>query len=127
MSGVYLFNLASRQAQYLSVRQATVAGNIANADTPGYKARDLAPFASVLARTSLDLAATNGAHLQAGGVAAAAKSKNADSWDPIEGGHTVSLEQEMLKSNDIARDFNLNTSVVKAFHRMLMSSVRSGS
>ncbi|ACL59392.1 flagellar basal body rod protein [Methylobacterium nodulans ORS 2060] len=44
MSGVYLIDLALREAQHLSARQATVAGNIANADTPGYRARDVVPF-----------------------------------------------------------------------------------
>ncbi|ACA18054.1 flagellar basal body rod protein [Methylobacterium sp. 4-46] len=127
MSGIYLFGLASRRAQYLSVRQATVAGNIANADTPGYKARDVVPFAEVLSRAGLDLAATSQGHLRAGTTTPTAKVKPSESWDAIQGGHSVSLEQEMLKSNDIARDFNLNTAVVKAFHRMMLSGVRSGS
>jgi flagellar basal-body rod protein FlgB len=126
VTGVYLFDLASRQARYLSVRQATVAGNIANADTPGYKARDVRPFAEVLSRTGLDLAATRPGHLQAEGSAAAVKVKPAESWDSIEDGRSVSLEQEMLKSNEVARDFSLNTAVVKAFHRMLSASVKGG-
>ncbi|MFE1600210.1 flagellar basal body rod protein FlgB [Methylobacterium sp. ID0610] len=124
MSGVYLFDLASRQAKHLSVRQATVAGNIANADTPGYRARDVAPFSDVLARTGIEMSTTRRGHMQAATGAPTVKVKPADSWDAIAEGHTVSLEQEMLKSNDIARDFNLNTAVTKAFHRMLMASVK---
>ena len=50
MSGVYLFDLASMQARHLAVRQATIAGNVANANTPDYKARDVTPFAEVLAQ-----------------------------------------------------------------------------
>ena len=36
MNPIQLFELASRQAEWLSVRQQVVATNIANANTPGY-------------------------------------------------------------------------------------------
>ena len=52
MTGVYLFDLASQQARYLAVRQATIASNVANANTPDYKARDVVPFSEVMARTA---------------------------------------------------------------------------
>lgn len=35
MGPVNLFDLASRQSQWLAVRQSSIAGNIANASTPG--------------------------------------------------------------------------------------------
>ena len=126
MSGVYLFGLASRHAQYLAVRQATIAGNVANADTPDYKARDVAPFAEVLARTGLDMAATSGRHMAGGPAAATVKVRPSETWDALDTGRTVSLEQELLKSNEVAREHSLNTAVVKSFHRMLIASLRSG-
>jgi flagellar basal body rod protein FlgB len=36
-----------QQARYLAVRQSMIAGNVANANTPDYKARDVLPFAEV--------------------------------------------------------------------------------
>ncbi len=59
MSSIHLFDLAARQAQWLSVRQATVAGNVANANTPDFRARDVQPFADVLDKTQLTMAATS--------------------------------------------------------------------
>lgn len=56
MEPIQLFELASRQAQWLSVRQNVVAGNIANANTPHYKARDVQPFESVLQNTGVQMA-----------------------------------------------------------------------
>ena len=44
MGPVQLFELASQQAHWLSARQVAVAENIANANTPGYKAADVPPF-----------------------------------------------------------------------------------
>ena len=41
MEPVSLFDLAAKQAQWLSVRQSAIAGNIANANTPGYRRKDV--------------------------------------------------------------------------------------
>lgn len=128
MTGVYLFDLASQQARYLAVRQATIAGNVANANTPDFKARDVLPFGQVLARTGLELAATNPRH--SGQTTAGVPVRTAaarDGWDVLETASSVSLEQEMLKASEVSREHNLNTGIVKSFHRMLMLAVRSGS
>lgn len=125
-SPVYLFDLASRQAQWLAARQSTISGNIANANTPGYRAKDIEPFSSVLDKTKLTMVATNSGHI---GFDAArpegTRVKKADTWDTVYSNNSVSLEQELIKAGEIERQHSLNTSIVKAFHRMLMSSVRT--
>ncbi|MGO4573368.1 flagellar basal body rod protein FlgB [Microvirga sp. 2TAF3] len=127
-SPVYLFDLASRQAQWLAVRQSTISGNIANANTPGFRARDVEPFTDVLDKTKLAMVATSAQHI---GFDArhveGTKVKKSDTWDTVYSGNSVSLEQELTKSGEVARQHSLNTSVVKSFHRMLMSAVRTGS
>ena len=55
MEPVYLFDLASAQQHWLAVRQATVAENVANANTPGYVGKDVAPFVDVLQQAQLQL------------------------------------------------------------------------
>ena len=52
MSEVYLFQLATQRTQWLHARQSLIAGNVANANTPGYSARDLVPFTAVLDSTT---------------------------------------------------------------------------
>lgn len=47
-----LFDLADRRLAHIGRRQEVLAQNIANADTPGWKARDVKPFADLLARSS---------------------------------------------------------------------------
>lgn len=78
MQEIHLFELASRQAEWLSVRQATISGNVANANTPGFKARDVEPFKDVLEQTQLTMTATNSKHLEinASGIAATALRKD---------------------------------------------------
>ena len=125
---VYLFDLASRQSQWLAARQATISGNVANANTPGFRARDVEPFADVLDKTKLVMAATNDSHIGfSPSRAEATKVKKSESWDTVYSKNSVSLEQELIKAGEVNRQHSLNTSIVKSFHRMLMSSVRTTS
>src|SRR6266481_1904070 len=63
MTPVHLFNVISQHNRWLSVRQATIAGNIANANTPGYKALDVEPFEKGLEATRLTMNATQPGHV----------------------------------------------------------------
>jgi len=124
---IYLFDVASRQAQWLAVRQATISSNIANANTPGFKAKDVEPFSKVFDQTHLTMAATDKAHLGFDAThTKPSKVKKSDSWDVMHSGNSVSVEQEMMKAGEVNRQYSLNTSIVKAFHRMILSSTRSG-
>ena len=63
---VNLFELAAKQSQWLSVRQSAIAANIANANTPGFRALEVEPFEKVLDGTRVGMRATQAAHLSAG-------------------------------------------------------------
>lgn len=63
MQPIQLFDLASRQAEWLTIRQQVVAGNIANANTPKFHAKDVTPFDAVLDKSDIAMARTNPAHL----------------------------------------------------------------
>lgn len=125
MSEFYLFGLSSRRAEWLSARQAVVAENVANANTPAYRAKDVTSFSEVLDTTALQMSGTSASHL----VASAGRDFGVDEtkqkpWDVTHSGNSVSLEQEMLKAGEISRDFTLSTSVAKSFHRMFMSTLK---
>ena len=47
-SGLGLFDLAERRLQWRGARQGVLSENVANADTPGWAARDVKPFEDVL-------------------------------------------------------------------------------
>lgn len=125
MSPIYLLELASQQAQWLSARQRITASNIANANTPGYRAMDIQPFTDLLDKTQIAMVATNSAHmLPEGGDFTATRSAAADTWETSYSGNSVSLEQEMMKEGEITRSFTLNANIKRAFHQMLMLSVK---
>lgn len=125
MDPVYLFSLASKRNEWLTNRQTVVAENIANANTPGYEAKDITSFADVLDRTALGMRATSPMHLA--GLASGERGAGIveeDSWGVTHSGNSVSLEQEMLKASEISQGYALDTSIMKAFHRMLITTVK---
>ena len=127
MEPIFLFDLASRKSGWLAARQATVAGNIANVNTPGYKTKELASFSDVIDRTKLDLASTNAAHIPLSGVDESStqlKVGEAAGFDVTESGNSVGLEQEMLKAGEVNRDYAMTTNIIKSFHAMLMASLK---
>ncbi|RVI85195.1 flagellar basal body rod protein FlgB [Sinorhizobium meliloti] len=125
MEPIQLFELASRQAQWLTVRQNVVAGNIANANTPHYRAKDVQPFESVLQNTGIQMAATHRAHFTESPEAAHMTEVSAlDDVAVQQSGNTVALEEELMKTGAIKRDYELNAGLVKSFHRMILMTVR---
>lgn len=125
MEQVYLFGIASQRTSWLATRQTLVAENVANANTPGYKAKDLASFSEVLDSTRLDLVNSSKMHMASIGSASDGQDVVTETpWDVTHSGNSVSLEQEMLKAGEISRAYSLDTSVVKAFHRLLVMSVK---
>lgn len=127
MNPIFLLNLASRQLQHLTARQAVITGNIANANTPGYRARDLTPFHDLVNKTVLSMAATHAGHLELDGPGARpARATASDGWDVVHSGNSVSIEDQLMKSGEISRDEGLNHGVVKAFNRMLALSTKAG-
>jgi flagellar basal-body rod protein FlgB len=123
---ISLFDLASQQARWLSVRQSAVAGNIANADTPGYKAVEVEPFQSVLKDKRVSMATTQPRHLVTGATQAAFSVKEIENQvAATPSKNTVVLEEELMKSGDVRRSFELNTAIVKSFHRMLLMVSKS--
>lgn len=127
MRPIHLFDLSSQHMSWLSNRQALVAGNIANINTPGYRALDLEAFDAVLESTSLEMTATARGHMAPDPktVSSADEVEGENSWDVYHSGSNVSLEQELVKAGEVNRSYALNTNILKAFHRMLTSSARA--
>jgi flagellar basal-body rod protein FlgB len=121
MSPVSLFDLASRQANWLTTRQAAIASNVANINTPGFKGVDIEPFAQVLNGGGSRLMATQAGHVGGGAsdTVAQPEIRQRASGEPIE------IEKELMKAGEVQRAYDLNAAIVKSFHKMIMSTVRS--
>lgn len=125
MDPVNFFSLASQQNRWLAVRQSVVAQNVANVNTPGYKALDVEPFEAVLNSTGIEMRKTQATHLSpTSGAGSDAQTEESAKWQVVHSGNSVSLEEQMLKSGEVAGAYARNTSVMKTFHRMLLASSR---
>jgi flagellar basal-body rod protein FlgB len=125
VTAIHLFDLVSRSNRWLSVRQSTIASNIANADTPGYKAHAVEPFEKVLEATRLSMNATQPGHMTDGSnKAATVEASKSEPWETSHSGNSVSIEQELINAGDVNRAYRLNTGIAKAFHRMLLASAK---
>lgn len=121
MSEIYLDKLSADRANWLSVRQSLISSNIANSNTNGYKALDVKNM-DVASNGFTTMMRTQSGHIQAGvGSAAGVGIEEETPWEINHSGGTVSLPQEMIKSGEVASAYQLNTSVMKSFHRMVIS------
>lgn len=121
-----LFRTASAMAQYAGRRQAIVARNIANADTPEFQARGLPSFQDIYrpgAGTSLK--ATRPGHLGQGD-ASLAQSRPTATGEPSPNGNTVSLEEELLQSVAIGREHSRALSIYRHAMTVLRTSLGRG-
>ena len=101
-----IFSMAGALAQHGAARQGVIAENIANADTPGYRARDVASFAETYTRDLGDgLRTTRAGHSFAGDASHAARAREvyrAGAASP--NGNSVSLEQEIFAAAEAQSD-----------------------
>lgn len=122
---MYLFDIASRHMTWLAQRQMVTAGNIANANTPGYGAREINPFASYLEGPSIALTRTSPQHLTLPeGMIAEAGARQGSGWGSTHSGNTVSIEKELMTASSTNRMMNIDASITRSFHRMILSSVK---
>ncbi len=125
MEPVYVTRLAGQNSEWLGMRQAVIAENVANANTPGFRSKDVEPFSAIFDQTKLNMASTRPGHMQAlDGVSEAREVEREDSWDVTHSGNSVSLEQEMVKAGEVARGHALTSNIVKSLHRMMLMSVK---
>ena len=108
--------------EYLSTRQDTLARNIANADTPGYRPSDVndIDFGSVLEHVSnrgkanVRLDTTNPMHMPAPGQLPNAESREAKiTYEVAPAENAVILEEQMVKANQNMIDFRLTTNIMR--------------
>jgi flagellar basal-body rod protein FlgB len=123
-AGTHL-GLAERRLAWLEARQRVLSQNIAHADTPGYRPRDLRPFAAVLAGQAggVGLARTDPLHLAAARGAAADPAARPDrrTAERARNGNAVALDTQALKVADTDSAHGL----ALGLHRRTMAMFRT--
>ena len=127
LNSMSFFQLASQRMSWLAANQRVVAENITNADTPGFKAREVSPFEALVdgSRTG-GVRTTHAGHIQGGGHAGGLRA-TADSaaWETTIDGNTVVLEQQTLKAAEISESYQLAAQLYGKGHQLLGIAVGS--
>ena len=114
ISDIPILSMLRTRMQWHQERQRVLAENVANADTPFYRARDLAPpnFESLVQRTgSLTMARTDPGHMgPAGGDSQFAEDRSSH-YEIRPRGTAVSHEDEMLKLAGNQMDYDAAASI----------------
>jgi flagellar basal-body rod protein FlgB len=102
--------------QWAQARQGLISENVANADMPGFKPRDLVEprfdrATGALASGSTSLALTSPAHLAPAEQGGGAEAKRAKGFEIRPSGNGVNLEDEMMKAGDNQSDYQLAASL----------------
>jgi flagellar basal-body rod protein FlgB len=115
ISDIPILSMLRMRMQWHQARQEVLAENVANADTPNYQARDLAPpdFSRELSTTSsIGLARTDPNHI--GGQSSGDTQFTTDTSARYEirpRGNAVSHEDEMMKMGNNQMDYEAVTSM----------------
>lgn len=101
----------TNRMNYLSQRQGVLSGNIANVNTPDYKAKDIT-FAQALSNAQVKPMMTNEKHMTTAGASTSSTGILVESdLNPKNNGNTVRIDEQLIKMNEAQLQFNLVTSL----------------
>ncbi|SDG26894.1 flagellar basal-body rod protein FlgB [Thalassobaculum litoreum DSM 18839] len=129
MSDMSLFRMARQQMDWLGDRQTVLAQNIANADTPNYRAKDLKALSferELRDIKQVRMQATSGTHLQ-GTVqkpdfrVEELRARDVYETNPNDNG--IVLEEQMMKVSDTQMKYQLASNVYQKNMTMLRTAI----
>lgn len=119
-----VFRMASAMASHAGVRQGVIAANMANADTPGYRARDVVPFTEFYREADgTRMRATRSGHLFGGGTSTNPDVFIARTGDGSPNGNTVSIEDQMVRAVETRKQHNQALAIYRSGMTILRGSL----
>jgi flagellar basal-body rod protein FlgB len=117
-----LTRMAQSLAAFSGARMSVIAENVANADTPGYKARDLPAFAEVFAEAGGEMRATRAGHFSSSTAQALPLPEQVRGHE-APNGNSVSLEAEMVKSVEARQSHEMALAIYRATSDVIRASL----
>jgi len=115
-----------RQMTRAVQREAVAAGNLANLDTPGYRAKELQFSDALNAELGATLAATDARHIGGPSGSAAPAQTDVAGLASRRDGNNVQLDRELLGMTRAAADFTAAQSVLAAKFRLVRYAINEG-
>lgn len=122
-----VFQAASANARHASTRQGVIAQNVANSNTPGFKARDLTDFEAVSRNAKPpQMFVTRAGHFAQDTRREPPILVEDKQAIPSPDGNSVSIENEILKSVDAERQHSRAMAVYQSSLNLLRTSIGRG-
>ncbi len=120
----YVMKLAQELARHSGARQAQIAKNIANADTPGYRAQDISAFSETFEDVGR-IRNTRPGHMTDGSFGQTYRTQ--DLGGPSSpNGNNVSVEVELARGTDAKSSHEMALTVYKSSLDLLRASMGRG-
>lgn len=116
------FSILERLIHLTNARHGVIASNIANADTPQYKAMDL-KFSQSLNEATIELKTTSPGHIVST-KSALSEEVSAEVSQPWADGNSVELDMEVSKMTENALLFQAGMNMLSAKIRMFKNALR---
>jgi flagellar basal-body rod protein FlgB len=131
-SNIALFQLMGVKMDYGSQRQAVLSKNIANIDTPGYRAEDLKPLdfdnLAKAASHRLEMHTTSPMHIAYGSVKSGpydvVQQRKTYETTPVK--NNVVLEEQMMKVAGNQSDYQMTTQLYRKMIDIMRNTVSGG-
>lgn len=122
-----VMSLLSGKMSYLGQKLTVHAQNVANANTPDYKAKELKPFTSfseAMDQASNGMKVTDNKHITPASMSGAnAGTKKARSFETVPTGNSVDLEQQMMEVSSTTMDYQATVSIYQKMLGMMKSAI----
>lgn len=129
MTSLPIVSLLRDRMQWHQSRQKVLAENVANANTPGFKPKDLvAPTPASASASAVPLVQTSTLHLAGSASQDAGTVRNSGRFETTPSGNAVSLEDEMMRVAENQSEYQLAASLYQKSLAMLRTAagVRGG-
>jgi flagellar basal-body rod protein FlgB len=102
-----------------------VSENVANADTPGFRARTTSDFSEMLSGTrTAGLAVTDPRHIAGTDAAGPVRTmEDPEAWSTTLDGNSVVLEQQAIRASELSGSYQLAATLYRKGHEFLRLSV----
>ncbi|WCR10217.1 FlgB family protein [Paracoccus stylophorae] len=122
---IEMMRMARAMGQHVAERQTMVARNIANADTPGFRAQEMEGFQDSYRRRgdAAALRTTDPRHLPDPHWSPAGTRITETDSGVSPNGNSVSLEDEMFKAAQLKRDHDLSLGIYRSALDLMRTSI----
>lgn len=132
ITNLHVFSVLREKMNWIQARQGILAENVANAETPGYRARDLKEldfdgYLMAKGRGEVVAVRTNEKHITNSGLYNGSfRDRNVRTFETTPEGNSVVLEEEMMKVTANQMDYQAVTTLYQRSIKLLKTAIGKG-